>query len=203
MYTSSGEISGDDYAAVRSKYVPLLRSMVNRYVLLASSIGLDPDSEDLMQEAEVALINAMRSYKEGSVTFGLYAKVCIRNRLVSCLRKLRRETARSAATARDETLSQCIHMQDNGDGSGWNEWSETICDLGIPEDEWPVSRVIEHENCRELLELIRTRLSPYEKLILICYANGKTYRETAEIVGRDEKSVDNALARIRRKLKTI
>ena len=77
------------FSELTEKYTPLISSMAERYfhLLDGGSIGYD----DLVQEAHVAFYRAMISFdmdQEG-VSFGLYAKICIRNSMVSILRKNR------------------------------------------------------------------------------------------------------------------
>ena len=53
----------------------------------------------------------------------------------------------------------------------------------------------------KLKEEIWQLLSPMEKKILRSYLDGESYTETASRLNKSPKSVDNALQRIRRKLK--
>ena len=53
-----------------------------------------------------------------------------------------------------------------------------------------------------ILEKINTLLSRYEHRVLELYLNGQSYGQIAEELGKSEKSVDNAIQRIRKKLST-
>ena len=87
--------AGDDsaFAELCIQYGPLIRSMSRRYAHLTESDDEEQIREDFSQEATLALYRAVQSYdsKEGKVSFGLYAKICIRNALVSELRRMERE----------------------------------------------------------------------------------------------------------------
>ncbi|MBQ4064779.1 MAG: sigma-70 family RNA polymerase sigma factor [Clostridia bacterium] len=81
--------AGNDsaFAELCRVYAPLIESMIAKYGgILAET---DEERKDLRQEATVALYRALVTFDEtqSKVTFGLYAKVCIRNRMVSLLRK--------------------------------------------------------------------------------------------------------------------
>lgn len=69
-------------------YSPLINSMAEKFRVKAGETTLGAD--DLRQEALVAFYNALLSFdtEQDKVSFGLYAKICIRNRMISILRKL-------------------------------------------------------------------------------------------------------------------
>lgn len=81
---------GDDDAFTRlcDRYSALIGSSVSRYSRMGAEYGDLRD--DFSQEATVALYRAAMSFdlSQSAVTFGLFAKTCIRNSLVSQLRKL-------------------------------------------------------------------------------------------------------------------
>ncbi len=110
--TPEGEIiekarCGDEiaYSQLTAMYEPLICSMSERFHRTIANTEL----EDLRQEAQFALYRALMSYddKQRKVTFGLYAKICIRNRMISILRKqktaLKRNAAKKASLASDKT----------------------------------------------------------------------------------------------------
>ena len=78
--------NGDNaaFALLCEKYDRLLQSATNRF-----SEGLcESDAAEVRQEARIALFRAAQSYRcSSNVTFGLYARVCVRNALVSRYRK--------------------------------------------------------------------------------------------------------------------
>lgn len=65
--------------------------------------------------------------------------------------------------------------------------------------ESPEDVVIGREELRERLEALKGRLSKFEAQILPPYLSGLSCAEIAQRVGRSQKSVDNAIQRIRRK----
>lgn len=88
---------GDDdaFTMLCTRYSALLASSADKYARMGSEYGELRD--DFRQEASVALYRAAMSYDltQSSVTFGLYAKTCIRNSLVSQLRRLRARPLKS------------------------------------------------------------------------------------------------------------
>ena len=70
-------------------------------------------------------------------------------------------------------------------------------------DENPAQSLIERESFLMLYQLISGELSDYENRIWWMYLSGRTAKEIAEQMGKDEKSVQNAIYRIRRKLRSV
>ena len=81
-------VSGGDeeaFSELSAKYAALVRSMVNKFTRESMTYE---DIEDLGQEAQMLLLKAARTYdSESGLTFGLYARICMRNGFVSLERK--------------------------------------------------------------------------------------------------------------------
>ena len=90
-----GVQSGDaeSFEGLKSKYAPLVVSTVGSF-----AVG-DISRSELEREAESALLKAAVRYdtKQSKVAFGLYAKICITNRLISVQRKLIRANNKKIA----------------------------------------------------------------------------------------------------------
>ena len=93
--------AGNDaaFAEMCRDYAPLIDSMTEKYCNIHE--GSRDDKEDLRQEASVAFYWAVMTYdtEQTKVTFGLYAKICIRNRMISLLRKSRSDKKRAQSMA--------------------------------------------------------------------------------------------------------
>jgi RNA polymerase sporulation-specific sigma factor len=133
--------------------------------------------DEIGQEALMALYNAAVSYSDGkNVTFGLYAKICIHNRIVSYVRKV------MAQKRRAEKISSA--------SVGNQKKSES------PEE---LLEILERNG--EFKRFLDGELSSYEKKVFSLYLQKKSYSEIAEELGKTEKSVDNALTRVKNKIK--
>ena len=73
--------------------------------------------------------------------------------------------------------------------------------ITISDDEDPSARIIEAENVREILSLINKSLSEYENKVWSLHISGLKSSDIAKEMNRDVKSIDNALFRIRVKLR--
>ena len=114
------------------------------------------------------------SAKKGDiVTFGAYAKKCISNRLISLVRK-----NKSQKRKRGEL--------------------KITSSVPSPDDVY-----LTKELGTKLLALAENSLSPYEKKIFVLYLDGKRASEISKHVGKSEKSVNNAIFRVKAKLKGI
>ena len=163
--------NGQAFESLLLEYEPLLTAEVARHAIGCN----DQDTEDLRQVATLALYRAAMSFdvSQQEVEFGLYAKICIGNALVSQLRFLRRHTA-------EISLPQ-----------------EFLC--GQVED--PACRVMEKEALDVLHARIKTVLSPYENRVWTLYMAGFRSGEIAQKLGKSVHSVENAVYRIRQKLR--
>ncbi len=158
------------------RYAPLLDSMTERYHTGEFS---GQDREDFHQEAVLGFYRALMRYdlEQDKVQFGLFAKECIRNGLISNLRVLRRQAS--------------IVLLDD----------DPVPDAQAPLSDDPASRILEEEAYRSLYGQIRRQLSPYENRIWWLYLSGRTAKEISTLVEKDERSVQNAIYRIRKKLR--
>lgn len=149
-------------------YDPLLSSTVSRY-------GTPAEAEDLAQDVRLVFYNAVMKYdlEQNEVEFGFFAKVCLRNAMVSYLRE------------RDRAVVTLPLDEASG--------------LHSPDD--PGSEFIENESAQILQRLIDESLSEYERRVWQLHFEGNTPKSIAAILGRDTKSICNALCRIRAKLK--
>lgn len=155
------------FSLLLERYQPLVRSMAQSFFQSFPTA----DIEDLIQEASLALSDAAKTYRLDStdVTFGLYAKICIRNRLISVGRKLRVKTK----------------PQKSSEGK-----------TALAEKRISFPNHFSLSDCRALL-------SPFENQVLTLYADGRSYLEIAQELSCGIKSVDNALYRIKRKIRAF
>ena len=158
---------------LRRKYRPLLESSLTRFS--TSEMTLQ-EIADLQEEAERVFLNAIFSYdsEQDAVDFGLYAKICLHNGLIS-------EWRRMKARRRHTTVS--------------------LGDVEMSTDEDPAERVADAEQFRELCCVVRELLSNFENTVWWRYVMGESVSDIAKSLSRDERSVHNAIYRIRRKLK--
>ena len=161
------------FAELLSLYEPLLHAEVARY-----GAGMcDSDTEDLRQLALLAFYRAARNFDlaQSEVEFGLFAKICISNALISQVRAMSNRATEFSSVSFDEG--------DGGEGD-------------------PARRLMEQEAAEALLSRIRSLLSSYENRVWSLYVAGLSAAQIASRLGKTPRSVENAVYRIRQKLRT-
>jgi RNA polymerase sporulation-specific sigma factor len=169
--------NSEAFSMLVDRYNPMLKKILGTYTTDEMS---KEDVEDLTQEELIAFYRAIINFdrEQNDVEFGLYAKICITNSMISY--------KRAAAKKSNESLIGDEEMNSIFDPDG--EVSEFFQ---------------RQESERELGEQIEKTLSQYENEVWSYYVNGYSSREIATKLGSSEKSIDNAIFRIRRKLKTL
>jgi len=168
------------FAELLEIYDPLITSFVNRFC--KGEVTMQ-DGEDLKQELTVVFYNAILSYdmNQEDVNFGLYAKICLNNAFITQCRAYQKRRNRETVSLEEE---------------GWilDEQSD---------DEDPSRDVIMREEMKELNRKIDEALSPLEGKVWRLYVSGCTLREIATDLGKNEKSIENAIFRVKQKLKQL
>ena len=169
---ASGDRMAEETLVIR--YMRLARACARPYFLAGG------DSEDLLQEAMVGLLKAIREYNPTrDAAFRTFAEVCVRNRI--------RSAVTAAARDKHAPLNHSVPMEE-----------QPLLESAHGAD--PEELFINKEEEAERLNSLNRKLSPLEQRILSLYLHGFSYREIGEQVGRSDKSVDNAVQRIRRKV---
>lgn len=169
-----------------SKYMRLVR-ICARPLFLAGG-----DSEDLIQEGMFGLLSAIRQFDaEHNTSFKTFAECCICNRLKSAVK--------SASSLKHTPLNDGVPL----DSILSDESQTPMSAYAELFQKSPEEQVLARENKRNKEEFflsLMEKLSKFEKSVLRNYLNGLSYKEIAQISCKDEKAVDNAIQRIRRKL---
>ena len=177
-------LSGDREAeeALVERYMRLVRSCA-RPLFLAGG-----DSEDLIQEGMIGLLAAIRQFDfSDGTSFRTFAEHCVRMRLYSAIK--------SASRLKHLPLNNGVSLEQLSEDSPMQ--LSAIQDVLRCD---PEELVLARERTEELYSELAQCLSRMEKQVLSLYREGYSYREIAAHLGKEEKSIDNAVQRIRRKL---
>jgi RNA polymerase sporulation-specific sigma factor len=178
---AQGDSLAEDCLAER--YIRLVRICARPYFLAGG------DSEDLTQEGMLGLLSAIREYNQAlNTSFKTYAELCIRRRLISAVK--------SASRRKHTPLNEGVSLEDfYSDKEQFSPAYSALAFQRVPEEQ-----VLARERADEFSHTYSRCLSQFELDVLRHYLDGLSYRAIAQAVGRSEKSVDNAVQRIRRKL---
>ncbi len=169
------------------------RSLINGKARSLYILG--GETEDLVQEGMIGLYKAIRDYdSEKDASFQTFANLCVTRQLYTAVQASGRKKHMPLNTAVSLDMSV---------GEDQDEDSELqLMDALIPDNEQnPEEQMIESENLLYLEEKIKNELSPFENQVLDLYLAGMNYTDIAGELGKDSKSADNALQRIRSKLR--
>lgn len=181
---SAGDPQAENVLAAR--YSGLVEISARPYYLVGG------ESADLAQEGMMGLLSAIREYDGSSgVPFKAYASLCIRRRIYSAVK--------SAARMKHIPLNQGVSLEETLSGSS----QEAAARFALDQRLSPEEQVLARESDAEFISTFSRYLSPFEQEVLRLYLEGYTYRAIAQRLGRKEKTVDNAVQRIRRKLARI
>lgn len=167
--------SSDDSAFLQlyDRYLPKIRTMTYPFQ------GLGYDLDDLIQEATIGFFTAINVYDFKSAAFSTFCYTCMRRMLVALLRRNNRKKnlPQSSVIYTDESFFE------------------------IPANSDPEGEYIAKEDFERLKKQITTILSGFERDVLYYYLSGHDYNEIAVILKSNKKTVDNALQRVRKKLR--
>ena len=176
--------SGDRLAeeVLVERYMRLVRSCA-RPLFLAGG-----DSEDLIQEGMFGILSAIRQFDpKAGASFRTFAEHCVRTRLLSAVK--------SASRLKHLPLNDGLSLEQLSEDSDAHISAMSEILRQNPED-----LILARERTEELYAELSQCLSKLEKQVLDLYLKGLSYREIAQVLKRDEKAIDNAVQRIRRKL---
>lgn len=167
-----------------SRYKKLVVGRARKYYLVGGDI------DDLVQEGMVGFLKAINTFDEKKGEFSSYAKRLINNEIINMIKK---------SNAKKQTLFN-EHLELNNQG-------EIVVDedvsVGISDNISPESEFLRQEKYENLLNEIHSHLSEWEKSVLDLYLEGYTHSEIQKTLNTTYKSIDNALTRIKNKLKSL
>ena len=174
---------------IMEKYKNLVRKEANAMYLLGG------ENDDLIQEGMIGLFKALRDYDSGrDASFLTFADLCVSRQMYTAVQASKRQKHIPLNTY----VSLYGSAGTNRDGEEEESLVNVLSDVAgtNPEDV-----VIDRENVIQLEQTIERELSGFEKQVLDLYLTGMSYQQIAKVLGRDDKSTDNALQRIKTKLR--
>ncbi len=181
-----GENGVMDY--IMDKYKYLVRSKAQAMYILGA------DTEDLIQEGMIGLFKAVRDYDYGrDASFYTFAELCVSRQMYTAVQASQRKKHAPLNTY----ISLYGENKEKESGSGLEEI------LSAGQGSNPETLFLDKERMEYLESEIDKELSSFEKQVLDLYLTGMTYSQIAKVLGKEEKSTDNALQRVKAKIKRI
>ena len=170
--------SGDDEAMAHliSAVTPIAKAKASGFAKARIS------NEDLMQEGMLGFLDAVKTFDVSKgVPFKAYAEACINNRIISAVRvsyNNKNAALSNAVSYEEEAADRCDNTTD------------------------PANIITQKDETEYLAGLLNEGLSDFEKQVVDLRLLNKSYSQIAEMLGCSEKSIDNALQRIRKKMRS-
>ncbi|MBO7402010.1 MAG: sigma-70 family RNA polymerase sigma factor [Lachnospiraceae bacterium] len=179
-------IRGGDNGALdflMNKYKNLVRGKAKTLFLVGG------DRDDLIQEGMIGLYMAIRDYEPSSASFSTFADICTTRRMYKAIER--------STAGKNKPLSDFVSINED-------EGQEELFSDGVKQNSMnPESIYIDMEEQKDLFDRIRAALSPLEYDVLMLYIEDYGYKDIARKVNRSPKAVDNAVQRIRKKIKEV
>lgn len=186
LIRNENDLFAQDY--IIDKYKPLVIAKARSYFIMGA------DKEDIIQEGMIGLYKAIRDFNvEKQASFYSFAELCILRQIITAIKMANRQKHMPL----NSYLSLNRSVYDEEDDCTYLE----LLSYDIKAN--PESLVIGNENKKAIEKSIALSLSEFERKVLNIYLKGKSYVEIAKIINRDEKSIDNALQRIKKKVEKI
>lgn len=167
-------------------------SMIHIYCNMYFAKGLL--KEDLFQEGCIGLYVALTKFQGNKGTFKAFAKVHIKNHIINAVKSATRKKQQVLSNSK----SFFSKMDKNHSGENW--FMDILASTSPTPEEIYLKNEETKEKQRDLNQFLST-MTRIEQLVFIEIINGKTYRGAAEKIGLRQKSIDNAISRIKKKAK--
>jgi len=172
------------------KYKYIIDIEMKKYTKMAKTLGYDYN--DLYQDALVGFSDALNSYREDKdCSLASFITLCVDRKLQVSIKK--------AGRLKNKLLNDSLSLEYNY-GSYASPLSELLSDNSEND---PLENIVKEEKKDELVKEIKKSLSDSEYEVYLLMVNGLKYDEIALLLGKDLKQVDNAMQRIKGKIKKI
>jgi len=181
--SKSGNEIATDYLI--NKYKNFVKSRARTYFLIGA------DKEDIIQEGMIGLYKAMRDYNSDKLaSFKGFAEICITRQIITAIK--------TATRQKHIPLNSYVSLN----RPAYDDESERMMiDLIAEKENFdPEEIMITKEHFSTMLKKMSTVLSKFEWKVMNLFLDGKSYSEIAKRLDKSEKSIDNALQRIKKKV---
>lgn len=173
-----------DIERLIKKYSFIVKNISEKYFLIGG------EKEDLMQEGYIGLLKAIENYNnKTNVPFTAFARLCITRRIITCIKS----STRNKHKPLNEYTSLYIPAYKNSE--------QTYLDILQDNSSLnPEKEILNKEDFQLIAEIIDNKLSKLEKEAIKLYLGGLSYSEISDILCVNNKSIDNAIQRARKKI---
>ncbi len=154
-------------------YKPLVRAYANKFYLVGG------DKDDLLQEGMIGLFYAIAHYDETKGSFPAFVELCVLRQIL--------DAVKHDNGIRQKPLANYVDL-------------DSVQNMFSSEAHEPLEALLRKEFREKIATVAQQKLTPFERRVLLLFADGYSYDDIADITGKSYKAVDGALQRARRKL---
>lgn len=171
------------------RYLNNINSIINKYSFIMKSFNID--YSEIYSECLKRFTSAIESYNDkSSITFKTYSYILIERGIKNIILFYQR----SKHKVQSETISL---------NSIYDNYSIPLPTVLCSEEKLnPLNSMIKKENKKETMELFQSNLSTLEYRIISLLLNGYSNKDIIKILKLNNKQLYNAVARIKKKIKT-
>ncbi len=186
MGAKAGNSRAQEY--IIGKYENFVKAKAKSYFLIGA------DKEDIYQEGMIGLYKAIRDFKPDKLSsFKAFAELCVTRQIITAIKTATRQKHIPLNTY--VSLNKPIYDEES---------DRTLLDiLSEAKVANPEELIISREELKHIQNEIGQVLSDLEMEVLMSYLDGKSYQEIACDLDRHAKSIDNALQRVKRKIRKM
>ena len=176
------------YNILYKKYKPLITKKCSRYFKYVRNKGIE--FADLVQECLIGFEESIMNYNlEDEVKFYTFTNVCMDRQLMTIIKKLNRY--------KHKPLNEAVSLETS------LEDEDNLIDFIKDNSINPEVGLLEEDEYLELYNKIIDKLTDLEECVFNLKLQNFEYKEIASILDKDPKSIDNAIQRIKTKIKSI
>ena len=181
-----GDRKAQEYLIVKHK--GLVKNKARAYFLMGA------DKEDIIQEGMIGLYKAVRDFQaEKNVSFRSFAELCINRQMITAIKT----AGRQKHIPLNSSLSLNRPVFEEQEEQTYLDLLESTSETS------PEALFIGQEEKVWMEEKIASVLSRFEHQVLSLYLEGKSYAQIAHVTQKSEKSIDNALQRVKKKIENF
>lgn len=170
--------------ALIRKYLGVVKGKRRTFFIMGA------EEDDVVQEGTIGLLKAIRGYDPNrEASFASFAELCINRQIMTAIKAANRK--------KHSPLNTSVSLSAPIESEGGQVLEDMLSSLKTVD---PETMVILEELMDYINRNEERRFSPMEIRVWQLFVQGKSYREIAVQLGKDPKSIYNAMERTKKKI---
>lgn len=168
-------------------FKPKVTAICREYFLIGA------DFDDILQEGMIGLYKAITSFNgERNDNFASFATMCIHHQIQNAVKV--------ANSKKNQPLNDYVSINVEGGISATEDSPKIILQAtDVSAEQLSLNR----ESVNSLYNKVKSALTDFQYRVLLMYLNGYSYSEIAKVLDATNKSIDNNIQSIKRKLRVV